>query len=221
MNITWYGHACFKIQTKPSRGSDEITIFTDPFDKSIGLRPPQGNANIVTISHSHHDHNNVSALKGEPFVIDSPGEYSIKGIQIEGIESFHDKEKGNLRGRNTIFIFKTEDLKICHLGDLGHTLSENQIEKLGEIDVLMIPIGGIYTISPKEAEEIVGQLEPKIILPMHYKIKGLAMEGLEDEKSFCSEIGSCIDKNVSKLNIRKKDLDEMENRIILMSVAGN
>jgi L-ascorbate metabolism protein UlaG (beta-lactamase superfamily) len=221
MNITWYGHACFKIQTRPARGFDEIVIFTDPFDKSIGLRPPQGNADIVTISHTHYDHNNVSALKGKPFVIDSPGEYSIKGIQVEGIESFHDKEKGALRGRNTIFVLKTEDLKICHLGDLGHTLSEDQIERLGEIDILMIPIGGTYTINPKEAEEVVSQLEPKIILPMHYKIKGLSIEGLADEKSFCSEIGSCIDKNVPRLNIRKKDLDEMESKIILMSVFRN
>jgi len=221
MNITWYGHSCFKIQTKPHRGSEDITIFTDPFDKRIGLRPPQGNANIITISHSHYDHNNATALKGEPSIIDAPGEYSIKNIQIEGVDSFHDKKEGSERGRNAIFIIKSEDLKICHLGDLGHILSEDQVEKIGDIDVLMIPVGGKYTISPKEAENVVSQLEPKIILPMHYKIKDLKIEGLEDEKRFCAEIGISVEKNVSKLNIRKKDLDEMENKIILMSIAGS
>ena len=221
MNISWYGHSCFKIQTRPQRGSEEIIIFTDPFSKTIGLRPPQGNANIVTISHSHSDHNNFSSLKGSPFVIDSPGEYSVSGIQIEGIDSFHDKNNGTERGRNTIFIIKSEDLKICHLGDLGHTLSEDQVEKIGEIDILMIPIGGTYTISPKEAEEVVGQIEPKIVLPMHYAIKGLEIKNIEDEKAFCAEVGSCVEKNVAKLNIKKKDLEEIESKIILLSVSGN
>jgi L-ascorbate metabolism protein UlaG (beta-lactamase superfamily) len=123
MNITWYGQSCFKIQTKSQRGGKETTIITDPFDKSIGLRPPQGIAEIVLISHTqHNDHNNVSAIKGDPFVIDASGEYSIEGIQIEGIESFHDKSNGEERGRNTIFTIDSEGMRICHLGDLGHIL---------------------------------------------------------------------------------------------------
>lgn len=221
MNIAWYGHSCFKIQTKPQRGLEEITIFTDPFDKAIGLRPPQGSANIVTVSHDHHDHNNTGALKGEPFIVDAPGEYSIKGIQIIGIDSFHDNQQGAERGRNSIFIIESEDLKICHLGDLGHILSEDQVEKIGDVDVLMIPVGGKFTLNSKEAEEVVSQIEPKIILPMHYKTKGLNIDGIEDEKKFCSEIGSCIEKNVPRLNIKKKNLSETENKIILLSISGN
>lgn len=220
MNITWYGQSCFKIQTKSQRGSEAVTIITDPFNKEIGLRPPQGNAEIVTISHSHDDHNNSGAIKGEPFVVDAPGEYSLKGIQIEGIESYHDKEKGAKRGRNTIFTIESEFLKVCHLGDLGHVLSENQLEKIGSVDVLMIPVGGKFTLSAKEAEEVIGQIEPKIIIPMHYKVKGLKLD-LDDEKVFCSEFGGQVEKGISHFNFKKKDLESIENKTMIMDVFSN
>lgn len=215
MIITWYGHSCFKIQTKPQRGSSEVVIFTDPFDKKIGLRPPQGNADIVTVSHSHYDHCNVEALKGNPMIIDAPGEYSKKETQIIGIDSFHDNKNGAERGRNTIFVFESEDLKICHLGDLGHILDEKQLDQIGEIDILMIPVGGVFTVNPREAETTISQLEPKIIIPMHYKIKGLTID-IEDEKKFCDEIGGCPKEKIDKLNIKKKDLDSFDQKIILM-----
>jgi L-ascorbate metabolism protein UlaG (beta-lactamase superfamily) len=221
MNITWYGHSCFKIQTKSQRGSDGVTIIIDPFDKKIGLRPPQGNADVVTISHGHDDHNNARAIKGDPFVVDAPGEYSIKGIQIEGIDSFHDKVKGEERGRNTIFTFESEGLKICHLGDLGHVLTERQSEKIGSIDVLMIPVGGKFTLNAKDAEEVMGQIDPRIIIPMHYKIKGLKIEGLDDEKGFCSEFGGQVEKGIGKFNFKKKDLENIENKILILDVFSN
>jgi len=220
MNITWYGHSCFKIQTKSQRGSDEAVIITDPFEKNIGLRPPQGNADIVTVSHSHNDHNNTESIKGEPFIIDAPGEYSIKGIQVEGINSYHDKERGIKRGRNTIFIIESESLRICHLGDLGHILTEEQLEKIGNVDVLMIPVGGTFTLNAKEAEEVIGQVEPKIIMPMHYKIKGLKME-LDDEKDFCSEFGGQVERGIGRFNFKKKDLENIENKIIILDVFSN
>ena len=217
MNITWYGQSCFKIQTKAQRGEKETTIIIDPFDKSIGLRPPQGNAEIITVSHQHHDHNNISAIKGEPFVIDAPGEYSIEGIQIEGIESFHDNSKGAERGRNTIFTIDSEGIRICHLGDLGHVLEENQVETIGEVDILMIPVGGNYTINSKEAEEVISQIEPTIIIPMHFKVKGLTVD-IEDADKFCKEYGGTIEKGIGKLNIKKKDLIDTESRIVLMEI---
>lgn len=220
MIITWYGHACFKIQTKPQRGSEEVTIFTDPFDKKVGLRPPQGNADVVTISHDHYDHNNSSTLKGDPLIINSPGEYSKKNIQIIGIDSFHDDKQGAERGRNSIFIFESEELKLCHLGDLGHILSENQLDQIGEIDILMIPVGGNYTLEAKDAETVIGQLEPKIIIPMHYKTKGSKID-INDESAFCKEIGGCPNEKVDKLNIKKKDLDKIENKIILMDIFNS
>ena len=170
MIITWYGHSCFKIVTRTKRGSEEITLVTDPYDKSIGLRPPQGQADIVTISHSFPSHNNLESLKGDYFVADAPGEYSIKGITLEGIDSFHDDQQGQQRGRNTIFIIESEDIRVCHLGDLGQKkLDEKQLDRMTGIDILMIPDGGHDTLDAKTAEQIIGQIEPKLIIPMHYK----------------------------------------------------
>lgn len=221
MNISWYGHSCFKLQTKPKRGEGDVVIITDPFDRSIGLRPPQGQADIVTVSHLHHaDHNNVSSIKGDPFVIDAAGEYSIKGVVFQGVESFHDNEKGAKDGRNTIFVIESEGIKACHLGDLGHKLTEKQLEQIGQIDILMIPVGGKYTIEPKEAEEVVGQLEPKIIIPMRYKVKGLKLD-IANEDPFCKELGSCTKERTAKLSIKNKDLADTENKILIMNVINS
>ena len=168
MKITWHGQSCFKIAIK------DVTLVTDPFGKDIGLKPPHFEADIVTVSHDHHDHNNVSALRGTPFVVDGPGEYELKGVAISGISSFHDNKEGQERGKNTIFIIEAEEMRICHLGDLGEKkLTDNQLEEIGDIDILMIPVGGVYTIDSEEAAGIISQIEPRIVIPMHYKIPGL------------------------------------------------
>lgn len=218
MNIQYYGHSCFKITTKPSgRGGEDAVIFLDPFDKSIGLRPPQGNADMVLVSHDHHDHNNVEVLKGEPRIIDIPGEYSVKGVNIIGITSFHDNKGGLERGLNTIFVLESEDLRVCHLGDLGCDLIEKQIETIGDVDVLMVPVGGNYTIDGKKAAEIAKKIEPKIIIPIHFKMAGMT-EDIDDEKKFCNEIGNCPKEKVSKLNLKKKDLEEKNLEVVVMSI---
>lgn len=217
MIISWYGHSCFKIQTKPQRGANEVVIFTDPFDKNIGLKPPQGNADIVLISHNHSDHNNSNNLKGNPFIIDALGEYSVKDVFIEGISSYHDKEEGNLRGLNNIYVIKSEDLLVCHLGDLGHTLNEDQIDTIGDVDVLMIPIGGKFTLNAKEAEKVISQIDPKIILPMHYKIPNLKID-IDGKEEFAKELGIEIQNNTSKLNIKASDLKDTQNKVIFMNV---
>jgi len=218
MNISWYGQSCFKIQTKSQRGGKETVIITDPFDKSYGLRPPQGSAEIVLVSHTqHNDHNNTKVIKGNPFIIDAAGEYSIEGIQIEGIESFHDKTKGSERGRNTIFAIDSEGMRICHLGDLGHILEENQVESIGEVDILMIPVGGTFTLNSKEAEEVIGQLEPKIIIPMHFKIEGLTLD-IDNVDKFCKEYGGKTEKGIIKLNLKKKELVDTESKVVVMEI---
>lgn len=216
MNIQYYGHSCFKITTKPAgRGQQDVVIFLDPFDKSIGLRPPQGQADMVLVSHAHHDHNNVEALKGEPAVIDIPGEYSVKGVNIIGLTSEHGPTKDPVP--NTIYILDSEDLKICHLGDLGTDLNEKQLEEIDGVDILMIPVGGNYTIDGKKAVDIVKKIEPAIIIPMHYKMNGSTID-VADEKKFCSEIGNCPREKVSKLNLKKKDLEGKSMEVVLMGV---
>jgi L-ascorbate metabolism protein UlaG (beta-lactamase superfamily) len=216
MNIQYYGHSCFKITTKPAgRGQQDIIIFLDPFDKSIGLRPPQGQADLVLVTHNHHDHNNVEALKGEPAVIDIPGEYSVKGVNIIGLASEHGPTNNPVA--NTIYILDSEDLKICHLGDLGTDLNEKQLEEIDGVDILMIPVGGNYTIDGKKAVDIVKKIEPAIVIPMHYKMNGSTVE-ITDEKKFCNEMGNCPSEKVSKLNLKKKDLEGKSMEVVLMGV---
>ncbi|MCD6149402.1 MBL fold metallo-hydrolase [bacterium] len=218
MNIQYYGHSCFKITARPAgRATEEVAVFMDPFDKSIGLKPPFGRADIIFISHQHPDHNNVSALKGSPIIIDTPGEYSVKEISAIGIDSFHDEKEGAERGRNTIFVLETENIRLCHLGDLGTDLSLKQLEKMNGVDILFIPVGGKYTIDGKKAAEIARKIEPAMIIPMHYKVPNLKID-ITDEKMFCSEIGSCPKEKISKINLKKKDLEGKSLEVMLMEV---
>jgi L-ascorbate metabolism protein UlaG (beta-lactamase superfamily) len=217
MQIQYYGHSCFKITTKPGgRATEDITLFFDPFDKETGLKPPQGQADIVFVSHSHHDHNNTGALKGDPIIIETPGEYAVKGINVVGVDSFHDPEEGVLRGRNTIYILEAEELKICHLGDLGSDLTGKQLEEIDGVDILFIPVGGNYTIDGKKAAELVRKIEPAIIIPMHYKLNGTVSD-IEDGSKFCAEMGNCPKEKVAKFTVKKKDLEEKKMEVVLMS----
>ncbi len=168
MHIRWLGHACFEIK------SHSLTVVTDPYDPYTGFHlPAELRAEVVTVSHQHKDHNNSTAILGEPQIISSTGAITISGVEFFGLKTFHDTEGGTQRGENTVFKFTLEDLRLLHLGDLGHQLTNDQLEALGEIDILMIPVGGTYTIDAVTAVTVVQQLKPKIILPMHYKIPEL------------------------------------------------
>ncbi len=219
MNIQYYGHSCFKIVTKPNgRNTDDVVVFFDPFDKSIGLKPPQGRADIVFVSHlQHSDHNNIGVFKGEPIVVDTPGEYSVKGINVTGVDSFHDDKEGAERGRNTVFVLETEGIKVCHLGDLGTDLNEKQMEAIGAVDILFIPVGGTFTIDGKQAGKLVKKIEPKIVIPMHYKAPGIKLN-ISDEKEFCAEMGNCPKEKINKINIKEKDLVDKNMEVVLMKV---
>ncbi len=213
MIINWYGHSCFKITNQGGR----LIIITDPFDKKIGLNPPRCSADIVTVSHQHNDHNNTKSITGmegsKPFIINSPGEYEIKGVSIVGCRSFHDKEK---KEQNIIYIMEIDKIRICHLGDLGQDkLEDKQIEKIGNIDILMIPVGGNYTIGAKRAVKIVNQIDPSIVIPIHYKLPGLKMN-LDDVKVFLKEMGLNGVTPVDKLTVKKKDLFEKAMEVVVM-----
>lgn len=215
MNISWYGQSCFRIQSK------DLVLVTDPFDKKIGLKPPYGNADLVTISHSHLDHNNSDALKGDPFIVDCAGEYEVKKIVIKGIDSFHDSKEGAERGNNVIYRIEMEDIVMCHLGDFGQSAFTNgQLEKIGGVDILFIPIGGISTIDWKTAIELINEIEPSIIIPMRYKIKGLVGDYLKMEgaENFCKEFGVSEKDAVDKFSIKKKDIIKDSSKVVLMKV---
>ena len=164
MRIKWFGHACFLVEAE-----DGTKVITDPFDESIGYQIPEDKPDVVTVSHSHFDHNAVDLLQGNPEVVKNVGEIKVKGIIFKGIKSFHDKSKGAQRGSNIIFVFAIDGMRFCHLGDLGHILSSEQLEEIGEVDVLFIPVGGTFTIDGREAQEVSQQLNPRLIIPMHYK----------------------------------------------------
>ncbi len=211
MVISWYGQSCFKIQ------SGDLTLIIDPFDKSIGLTPPrQIGADIVIVSHEHPDHNNVASIGGDPFIINSPGEYDIKGVKVRGIFSFHDNEGGKERGVNTIYIIGIENMRLCHFGDFGQKdLTEEQIEDIGNVDILMIPVGGHYTLDAKWASEIIKQIEPKIIIPMHYNVPNLNIE-LDSVDKFLKEMGADKKEAVEKLTIKKKELPMEETEVVVL-----
>jgi L-ascorbate metabolism protein UlaG (beta-lactamase superfamily) len=214
MQIIWKGQSCFQIVTQKSK--NPVNIVIDPFSPEIGLRPPSSPADIVLITHDHPDHNNAEAVGGEPFVVSGPGEYEIKEVYIEGIPSFHDSSGGKERGTNTIYLVEAEDLRVCHLGDLGQNeLSDEQLEKIGEVDILMIPVGGNTTISEKEAMKIMSQIEPKITIPMHYSIPKLKAK-LDGVDKFLKALGVKTMQPEPKLSVKKKDILPEEAKIVVL-----
>ncbi len=163
MDMTWLGHACFRM-----RGREGI-VLTDPPDPKSGHAIPRTEAGLVTMSHDHPGHGSLKSVAGEPVVLRGPGEYEVHEVLVTGIPSFHDDEKGAVRGRNTVFAIRLDDLVICHLGDLGHALPAADLEKIGDVDIALVPISGPDTnLSAARAAEIVHQLEPKVVVPMSY-----------------------------------------------------
>lgn len=213
MNITWLGQSCFKIQT------DKTIVAIDPYEDKIGLRMPHFGADLVLVTHDHFDHNNLSAIRNiegkEPFVISGPGEYEVKNVFVYGISSYHDNVEGKERGNNTIYRLEVEGMSLAHLGDLGHILTNGQLEQLRGVDILMIPVGGKYTIAAAQASEVISQIEPRIVIPMHYKIKGVKAD-LDSLDKFCKEIGVCPRETLPKLKIVKKELPAEEMKIIVL-----
>jgi len=203
MDITHLGHSAFKIRT---RGA---TVVTDPFDpKFVGLKFPPVEADIVTVSHDHQDHNQISLVKNPRKIISGPGEYEVLGVSILGFSSFHDEKKGALRGKNTIYVFEAEGLRLAHLGDLGEALTDEEVSRLGNIDVLFVPVGGVYTIGPKEAVRVVGEIDPYFIFPMHYKAPDLNPEGfgkLFPLADFLTESGLTVE-NLPKFSVKKEEI---------------
>lgn len=215
MQIQWLGQSCFKIQSK--NNGQEITIITDPYDDDIGLKSLKLQADIVTISHNHHDHNNLDAVGDDTFIISTPGEYETKGVFIYGLPAYHDSQEGKERGNIVIFKINTEDISLVHLSDLGHDLSDELLDKIGNVDILLLPVGGTYTIDAKKASEIVSAIEPRIVIPMHYQIPGLKLKNkLDSVENFLKESG-LPSETMDKLKIAKKDLPQDETKVIILN----
>lgn len=212
MEITYLGHSSFKLKGKTS------TLITDPFDPDmVGLKFPKLEADLVTISHHHADHDKLDQVSVSKMVIDGPGEYEISGVSIIGIKTYHDSKKGEERGKNTIFVIEIDGVRVCHLGDLGHTLSEGQLSEIGQIDVLMIPVGGEFTIGPEEAAKVTHSIEPGMILPMHYKVAGLAstFDKLQPLDEYIKQMGN-NSQTLPKINVKQGEILPGEEKIIIL-----
>jgi len=199
MDISWLGHSCFKI-----KGS-HATVITDPYPPSLGYSLGKPTARIVTVSHQHSGHSYVQGIGGEPRLVTRPGEYEISGVLIIGIATFHDAEQGEKRGKNTVYLMEVDEILVCHLGDLGHVLTAEQVEEIGNVDVLLLPVGGVSTINAPMAAEVVRQLEPKVVIPMHYKTSALSRE-LEPVERFLKEIGVKQVEPQPKLSLTRSSL---------------
>jgi L-ascorbate metabolism protein UlaG (beta-lactamase superfamily) len=225
MEISWLGHSCFQLRGK------HVTLITDPFSPQLaggqatrtgasqGEFPRLGkvSASIVTVSHDHPGHNYVSGVSGNPRVVRGPGEYEISDVLITGVASYHDNKRGQERGRNTIYVIHMDDLVICHLGDLGHTLQEEQLEEVADADILLIPIGGRATLNGAQAAEVISQVEPHIIIPMHYYNE--TPETPDPLDKFCREMGIEVINTQPKLTVTRNSLPA-EPQVIILSQRG-
>jgi L-ascorbate metabolism protein UlaG (beta-lactamase superfamily) len=220
-DIQYLGHSCFRL-----RGRDGI-VLCDPFDRSVGLDIGRPTAHIVTISHKHADHANLAAVKPmreKVFAIDGPGEYEVGGVLIAGVRTYHDKQKGADLGTNTAYVIHMDDVVFCHLGDLGHELTTHQLDEIGNVDVLFIPVGGGETIGPAEAVSVISQIEPRIVVPMHYAMPGQRgfSADLAPLEKFTHEIGLKEVTAEEKLSVASASLpaEGEETRFVIMKPNG-
>ena len=213
MDIIFLGHSSFKLKGK------DASVVTDPFDpQMVGLKYSGVEGEIVTISHDHRDHNQANLVKGVKKVINGPGEYEIMGVSILGFPSFHDDKNGAERGKNTIYVFEIDELRIAHLGDLGHELAEALVGELGDIDILLLPVGGTFTIGPEIAAKVVQAIEPSIVIPMHYQTPGLNAQGfakLTGVQEFLKALGLSVEC-LPKLSIKKEDITEEMQKVVVL-----
>jgi L-ascorbate metabolism protein UlaG (beta-lactamase superfamily) len=209
MEISWLGHSCFQLRGK------NVTLITDPFFPQLEHSLGNLNAPIVTISHDHPGHNFTAGVDGNPRIVRGPGEYEISDVLITGVASYHDNKHGQELGRNTIYVIHMDDLIVCHLGDLGHILQEEQLEEVADADVLLIPIGGQHTINAAQAAEVISQVEPHIVIPMHY---GPSIGDVPNPlDKFCREMGIEAVNPQPKLSITRSALPAETQVVILLS----
>lgn len=210
MEIKYLGHSSFLLKTKSAR------IVTDPFDtKMVGLKFPKTEADIITVSHNHKDHNAVKEVEGDVTVFDWPGQFEKKGVRIWGYRTFHDKSGGGERGENIMYKFEADGVSVLHCGDLGVVPEDAFLDEIGEVDVLLVPVGGHYTIDATEAIELIKKVEPSVIIPMHYGSDQVLIKELAPISDFLKKIGSESVVPVDKLVIKPEELEEEMKVVVL------
>lgn len=212
MDITWLGLSCFRL-----KGSQAV-IITDPFPPDSGYSFGKQTANIVTVSHRHPSHSYTEGINGEFRLVERPGEYEISGVLIIGIGTYHDKLKGQSKGKNTAFLMEIDGVSVCHLGDIGHVPGDEQIEEMGDVDLLLLPVGGVSTLNASMAAEVIRKIEPKAVIPMHFKTPETSRE-LEPVDNFLREIGLGQIEPRPRLSISRSNLPTA-TQVFLLTPAG-
>jgi len=207
LDVTWLGHGCFRLRGR------NAAVVTDPYPPSIGLKLQRMDADLVTISHEHDNHNYTQAVR-EAYEIRGPGEYEVAGVSVIGFQTYHDADKGAKHGRNTVFLIEIDDVRICHLADLGHRLDDTDAETVSSVDVLLVPVGGRTAINAAQAAEVVRQLEPRYVVPMHYAIPGLKLE-LDPIDRFLKEMGVNTAEPLPKLSVQSTS-GEFETKVVVL-----
>lgn len=212
MKIRWIGHSCFRIVAQ-----DGTVILTDPFDESVPYKFPEEPADIVTVSHDHFDHNAVSRVRGSPEVVRGVGEHTAQGITFRGIPAYHDQKGGRERGHIVIFRFRADGIILAHLGDLGHTLTAEQQRPLGEVEVAFLPVGGYYTIGPREAPEVIRSLPGlRVVIPMHFRTEVISDWPIKPVDDFLAEVDLPVRRLEGlEVEITREDLPERKEVWVL------
>jgi L-ascorbate metabolism protein UlaG (beta-lactamase superfamily) len=208
VEITWLGHSCFRIRGR------EAAIVTDPCPPASGYIIGKPTADIVTVSHRHENHSYLKAIPGSPVVLERPGEYEIRGAFLTGVVTYHDGQQGADRGPNVAFVIEMEDVRVCHLGDLGHTPTPEQVEEMSGVNVLLIPVGGQTTIDGAAAAEVVNIIEPAIVIPMHYRTEA-SNSDLAPLDRFLKEMGAKELEPQPKLTLTRSSLPH-ETQVVLL-----
>ncbi len=201
MDIIWLGHSCFRLKSR------EGSIIVDPYHEDLGLTLGKVSADVVLVTHDHAGHNNAKVVSGFRKIVSGPGEYEVRDIMINGIRTYHDNQKGELRGKNTTYLIRIDGVAVCHLGDLGHILSSSQVNEMDEVDVLLVPVGGESTIGAGEASEIISLIDPRIVIPMHYQFDGIRSD-LDTLDRFLREMGAAGAQSVARLVVSHSNLPE-------------
>jgi len=210
MEIKYLGHSSFFIKAK------ETKIVLDPYDpKMVGFKFPRVEADIITVSHDHKDHNATSEVGGTPTVFTWPGQFEKMGVRIWGYRTFHDKVEGKERGENVMYKFESEGVSLLHCGDLGVIPADAFLDEIGEVDVLLVPVGNKYTIDAAEAVELIKKVEPSIVIPMHFGAPGLAIEGLAPLEDFLKKMGVENPIPLDKLIVKKEGLADDTKVVVL------
>jgi L-ascorbate metabolism protein UlaG (beta-lactamase superfamily) len=207
LDLTWLGHSCFRL-----RGKNAVAV-TDPYPPSLGPKLARLEADLVTVSHPHPNHSHLQSVKGH--VLDGPGEYEVKGVTVNGLPSFHDANGGDQHGRNTIFLIDVDDVRVCHLGDLGHRLDDATQEQIGTVDILLVPVGGGNSLDATGAAEVVRQIEPRVVVPMHYALPAVKKQ-LEGVDRFLKEMGAAETEPIQRLSVQATTAETETTKVVVL-----